>query len=299
MNRDDEDASSGRAGDDSTDPRSGAGADRIATAFADGPALIPYITAGDPDAASTEDYVRALARGGADVVELGLPFSEPIADGPTIQAAITRALDAGMTPARFFDLVSDLSTDLDVPLVVMTYYNLLVQFGDGAGVEAFVEAAADAGLSGLIVPDLPVEESEELEAACDASGLALVFIVAPTTDDERLARIVEHASGFVYVQARMGTTGARADVSGQTHESLARLSGYDVPRAVGFGVSTGENAAEIVRAGADGVVAGSVFVDRIAAGGDSVADALEEKARELKEGALAGAAEEPPEPERT
>ena len=286
---------------------------RLAEAFEDGPALIPYITAGDPDAGSTKAYVRALARGGADVIELGLPFSEPIADGPTIQAAIARALEAGMTPARYLDLVADLSAEVDVPLVVMTYYNLLYQYGEEEGIDGFVAAAAEAGLSGLIVPDLPVEEAEELRAACDAHGLDLVFIVAPTTDDERLDRIVDEVSGFVYVQARLGTTGARADVSEQTHESLARLAGHDVPKAVGFGVSTGENAAEIVRAGADGVVAGSVFVDIIAdegpagsrrrsdgdAEGETVADRLEAKARELKEGALAGAATGPAEPERT
>ena len=279
----------------------------IAEAFEDGPALIPYVTAGDPDAESTKDYVRALARGGADLIELGLPFSEPIADGPTIQAAIARALEAGMTPARFLDLVADLSAEVDVPLVVMTYYNLLYQFGDDEGVDEFVAAAADAGLSGLIVPDLPVEEADELRAACDAHDLDLIFIVAPTTTEERLARILAHVSGFVYVQARLGTTGARADVSEQTHESLARLDDHDVPKAVGFGVSTGENAAEIVRAGADGVVAGSVFVDIIAeqgsAGGrtpsDDVADRLESKARELAEGARAGATSGPAEPERT
>jgi tryptophan synthase alpha chain len=272
---------------------------RISAAFADGPALIPYLVAGDPDVESTKEYVRALARGGADLIELGLPFSEPIADGPTIQAGISRAIEAGMTPSRYLELVSELSADLEVPLVAMTYYNLLYQYGDGAGVEAFVAAAAEAGLAGLVVPDLPVEESEELRSACDDHDLDLIFIVAPTTDDDRVDRIMDLVSGFVYVQARLGTTGARADVSEQTHQSLDRLSGYDVPKAVGFGVSSRENAAEIVRAGADGVVVGSAIVDVIAEGGDDVSDRLEAMARELKEGAVAGAAEEPPEPERT
>ena len=257
-------------------------------------ALVPYITAGDPDPDATAAQVRALAAGGADVIELGLPFSEPIADGPTIQNAIQRALDAGMTPDRFLDLVEDL--DVDVPLVCMTYFNLIYQYGDERGIEPFVEAAAEAGLSGLIVPDLPVEESDALKAACDAHGLDLVFIVAPTTRGERLERVLERVSGFVYVQARLGTTGARADVSDQTHDSLARLAETDVPRAVGFGVSEGEHAREIVAAGAEGVVAGSVFVDIIAEKGADAADELETKARELKEGALAGIA---PRPERT
>ncbi|MFC7044927.1 tryptophan synthase subunit alpha [Halobacteriaceae archaeon GCM10025711] len=272
----------------------------LRAAFDDGPALVPYVVAGDPDVESTKDYVRALVRGGADVVELGLPFSEPIADGPTIQNAIRRALDGGMTPDRYLDLVADL--DVDVPVVCMTYYNLIYRYGAERGVEEFVAAAADAGVAGLIVPDIPVEESGPLRAACDAHGLDLVFIVAPTTTPERVERILAAGSGFVYVQARLGTTGAREDVSDQTAASLARLddaaagggAGADLPRAVGFGVSEGEHASEIVRAGADGVVAGSVFVDIIASG-DEVDGRLEAKAAELAEGAAVAL----PKPERT
>ncbi len=260
-------------------------------------ALVPYITAGDPTPDATPAQVRALAAGGADVIELGLPFSEPIADGPTIQNAIQRSLDAGMTPDRFFEVVSEL--DVDVPLVCMTYYNLIYQYGQKEGVESFVETAADAGIAGLIVPDLPVEESDSLKRACENHGTDLIFIVAPTTRGERLAQVMERVSGFVYVQARLGTTGAQADVSEQTHDSLSRLSEYDVPRAVGFGVSEGEHAREIVAAGAEGVVAGSVFVDIIAEYGTEAGDALEAKARELKEGALSGVAQRTPRPERT
>lgn len=267
----------------------------LRSAFSDDPALIPYVVAGDPNPEETKEYVRALVRGGADVVELGLPFSEPIADGPTIQNAIQRALDAGMTPDDYLELVSDL--DVDVPIVCMTYYNLIYQYGDGDGVESFVSAAADAGLAGLIVPDLPVEESGLLREACDEYGLDLVFIVAPTTTDERKARISSQASGFVYVQARMGTTGAQADVSGDTHESLERLAESDLPKAVGFGVSEGEHAREIVSAGADGVVVGSALVD-VVASGENVANRLEAKAAELKSGAREGR-QDIPEPERT
>ncbi len=265
----------------------------VADAFADGPAIVAYLVAGDPDGESTKRYVEAVVRGGADVVELGLPFSEPIADGPTIQDAIARALDGGMTPRAYLDLVADL--DVDAPLVCMTYYNLIHRFGDEPVVD-FAAAAAEAGLSGLVVPDLPVEESGPLREACTAHGLDLVFIVAPTTRGERLARVMELVSGFVYVQARLGTTGARGDVSAQTHESLARLADYDVPKAVGFGVSEGDHATEIVRAGADGVVAGSVFVDVVGSGED-VERRLEAKAAELAAGARAG--REAPEPERT
>ncbi|WP_311171367.1 tryptophan synthase subunit alpha [Halobellus ordinarius] len=278
----------------------------LEAAFADGPAFIPYLAAGDPDYESSLEYVEALARGGADVIELGLPFSEPIAEGPTIQGAIVRALEGGMTPDRFFAFVEDL--DVDVPLVCMTYYNLIYQYGEseaqGAsdasgdaaspGPRAFVERAAEVGLSGFVVPDLPAEEADPLREACDEFGLDLVFIVAPTTRGERLDRIMSQVSGYVYVQARLGVTGAKDDVSGQTEESLARIADYDVPKAVGFGIKRGEHAERIVAGGADGIIVGSALVDIVAEGAESgdsaetVADRLEAKAHELKEGALRG-----------
>jgi len=274
-------------------------ADDVTAAFAEDPALIPYVVAGDPTPEATARFVEALVAGGADVIELGLPFSEPIADGPTIQEGIRRALDAGTTPARYLDLVADL--DCAVPIVCMTYYNLLLQYGDGTEVETFVEAAAEAGVSGLIVPDLPVEESADLEAACEAHDVALIFIVAPTTTPERVERILERASGFVYVQARMGTTGARTDVSEDTYASLERLPDGDLPYAVGFGVSEGAHARAIVEGGADGVVAGSVFVDLIAdAGGvEDAANAVREKTADLRDGIRTADREDPPEPETT
>ncbi|APX95329.1 tryptophan synthase subunit alpha [Natronorubrum daqingense] len=270
------------------------------------PALITYITAGDPSLEDTKAYVEALDRGGSDLIELGLPFSEPIAEGPTIQAAINRALEAGTTPEGFFELIDDLETE--APLLVMTYYNMILQYGPSAAVRPFVERAAETGLSGIIVPDLPAEEADPLREACDDHGLDLVFIVAPTTEGERLERIMSQVSGFAYVQARLGTTGARADVSNATHDSLSRLDDYDVPKAVGFGVSEGDHAAEIIDAGADGVIVGSALVDIVAehgsAGEAPAADALEAKARELKRGALRGGetltndTEDTPEPEQ-
>jgi len=277
-------ADDGRTGDESA----------LAAAFADEPAFVPYLAAGDPDYESSLAYVEALARGGADVIELGLPFSEPIAEGPTIQHAVVRSLEAGMTPDRFFEFVADL--DVDVPLVCMTYYNLVYQYGDEQGPRAFVERAAEVGIEGFVIPDLPAEESGPLREACDEFGLDLVFLVAPTTEGERLERMREQVSGYVYVQARLGTTGAREDVSDQTDASLARVADWDVPKAVGFGIKTGEHAERIVRAGADGVIVGSALVDIVAEGvenGDAteaVAERLEAKARELKEGAVRGAA---------
>ena len=279
----------------------------IAAAFAGGPAYIPYLAVGDPDYDSSLAYVEALDRGGADIIELGLPFSEPIAEGPTIQGAIVRALDGGMTPDRFFEFVEDL--DVDAPLVCMTYYNLIYQYGAGngkgdsdvsddaagqAGPRAFVERAAEAGLEGFVVPDLPAEEADPLRAACDEFGLDLVFIVAPTTRGDRLERIMRRVSGYVYVQARLGTTGAKTDVSDRTTESLDRIREYDVPKAVGFGISSGEHAERIVAGGADGIIVGSALVDIVAEGAenddstDDVAERLTTLSRELKSGAEGG-----------
>ena len=265
---------------------------RIQAAFADGPAFVPYLAAGDPDYEASLEYVEALARGGADVIELGLPFSEPIAEGPTIQSAVVRSLEAGMTPDRFFEFVADLN--VDVPLVCMTYYNLIYQYGDDLGPKPFVERAAEEGIDGFVVPDLPAEEADPLRAACDEFGLDLIFIVAPTTRGERLERIMAQVSGYVYVQARLGTTGARENVSDHTEGSLERLTDYDVSKAVGFGISTGEHAERIVAAGADGIIVGSALVDIVAEGHGSgdpvpeVAERIEAKARELTEGARRG-----------
>jgi tryptophan synthase alpha chain len=242
------------------------------------PALVPYFTAGYPSVESVSDAIGAFEAGGADVIEVGLPFSEPIADGPTIQNAITEALGNGMTPSSYFEEVGD--ANADVPLVCMTYYNLIMQ----RGVENFVRNCKSVGIEGLVVPDLPVNESDELYETCEKHGVSLIFIVAPTTTDDRLERIMERVSGFVYVQARLGTTGAREDVSGTTYDVLKRIEGYDVPKAVGFGVSEGEHAREIIRGGADAVVAGSVFVNLMEDGIKGV----EEKTRELKQGALEG-----------
>ena len=260
--------------------------------FEDGPALVPYLVAGDPTFEQSLAYVEALERGGADVIELGLPFSEPIAEGPTIQRAIVRSLEGGMTPRRYFEFVEAL--DVTTPLVCMTYYNLVYQYGESDGPASFVERAAETSIEGLVIPDLPAEEAVPLRSACDEHGLDLVFIVAPTTTEERLERIREQISGYVYVQARLGTTGARDDVSDQTTETLSRLIDWDVPSAVGFGIKTGDHAERIVRAGADGVIVGSALVDIVADGHEqgneteSVAEQLEAKARELKSGASAG-----------
>ena len=262
-------------------------------------AFVPYLAAGDPDYESSLAYCRALIDGGADVLELGLPFSEPIAEGSTIQGAIVRALQGGMTPGRYFELVEEL--DASIPVVCMTYYNLIYQYGRASGASTgprgFVERAAAAGIDGFVVPDLPVEEAGALRAACDEFDLDLVSIVAPTTGADRLERLVELSSGYLYVQARLGVTGARGDLSDQTDSSLERLSDLTIPKAVGFGISSGEQAARVVEAGADGIIVGSALVDVVAESAESddedatavAAERLRAMAAELKQGALDGA----------
>ena len=241
-------------------------------------ALICYVMAGDPSIEASSGIVKALAKGGADIIELGFPFSDPVADGPTIQVAGQRALAAGMDIERYFQFVRGL--DVEVPLVCMTYYNPVFRYG----VEKFVENAAKAGISGLIIPDIPVEEAADLKNSCDTHGLDLIFLVAPTTTDTRIRKILQRGSGFIYLVSRLGVTGARNDVAGSTKELLARVK-TDIPKAVGFGISTEKQAAEVRKAGADGVIVGSAFV-RIIEEGKDVNERLEALARELKSGML-------------
>ena len=241
-------------------------------------ALIAYICAGDPTPDDTVAIVHALVRGGADVIELGLPFSDPIADGPTIQASIERALDAGMNPDIFFDLAHSL--DVSVPLVVMTYYNIIFK----RGLERFVRDCVKSGISGIIVPDLPVEESEGLATHCRTHGVDLIFLIAPTTYPERMERIADRGSGFIYLVARIGVTGARDDVAASTLSliDLVRCTTRTpTPLAVGFGISTPDQASAIIKAGADGVIVGSAFVN-IIADRVNVPERIEELTRELK-----------------
>ncbi len=239
-------------------------------------ALVAYICAGDPTPEETKRYVTSLIRGGADIIELGMPFSDPVADGPTIQAGIERALNGGMTPDIYFETIG--SINVDTPLVVMTYYNLIFR----RGVEKFVRDCASSGISGIIVPDLPAEESGELAAFCKKYDVDLIFLVAPTTTESRMRRILAQGTGFIYLVARLGVTGVRSDIAGSTRQLIERVK-TPTPRAVGFGISNGKQAAEIIRAGADGVIVGSAFVDIIASGKDTE-QRLEALAGDLKEG---------------
>jgi tryptophan synthase alpha chain len=253
-----------------------AGAERIADAFASSgkrAALMPYLMGGYPDEAAARAVGAAYVAGGADLVELGVPFSDPLADGPVIHEAGTRALAAGATTDAVLALGEELARS--VPVVLMAYVNLVMVRGP----EVFARRLADIGASGLIVPDLPSEEAAPIREACDAAGIALVPLVAPTTPPERLAAIGAGARGFLYTVSVTGTTGERAD--GDVGEVLARArAATDVPVALGFGIGTPQRAVEAAAAGADGVIVGSRLVRAAGEGEDvealvrSFADAL-------------------------
>jgi tryptophan synthase alpha chain len=236
----------------------------FASAKAQGRAtLITYLTAGYPTLEASPALVRALAEGGADIIELGVPFSDPIADGPAIQAASYAALQGGATPAACLELVRALRAEgLRTPLVFMGYYNPILSYGE----VAYARDCAAAGVDGLIVPDLPMEEAAPLRAACQAVGLALIDLVAPTTPEARLARIAAQAEGFLYVVSRLGTTGGGTVVSAELTERLqtARCAAR-VPVAVGFGVSQPEQVRALAGL-AEGVIVGSAVVQRAALG---------------------------------
>ena len=248
-----------------------AGSEVIAAAFRGAvgrAALMPYLMGGFPDAETSLRIGEACADGGADLVELGVPYSDPLADGPVIHAAGTAALAAGTTTADVLRVGRELSQRL--PVVLMCYVNLVL----ARGPERFAHDLAVHGIAGLIVPDLPLEESDPVLAACDATGVALVPLVAPTTGEERMAAIGARARGFVYAVSLAGTTGERSGLSVDVAGVLRRAKAHtDVPVALGFGIGTPEQAAQAAAAGADGVIVGSRLV-RAAADGDDPAAAV-------------------------
>lgn len=233
-------------------------------------ALIPYSTAGFPDPAVTPDLLLALAAAGADVIELGVPFSDPLADGVTIQRSSQQALLAGVTPETCFEFVrAARRKGLRQPVVLMGYINPILR----RGLDWYVETAAEAGVDGLIVPDLPVEEAAGVRAAGDRTGVDLIGLVAPTSTDDRIRQVAEHSSGFLYCVSLTGVTGARTAVQSGLSAFLDRVRRQTVlPLAVGFGIGTPEQAAEVAR-WADGVVVGSALIDRIERAGAAGATA--------------------------
>jgi tryptophan synthase alpha chain len=261
--------------------------DAFARARAKGrPVFIAYLCAGDPDFDKSLDACRAVASSGADILELGVPFSDPLADGLTNQLAAQRALEAGMTTERVFELVRRVREASEVPIVLYAYYNLVFS----NGVDAYLRAARSAGVDGMLILDLPPEESGEAAASCRALGMDTVCIVAPTTPDSRLPRIAAAASGFIYYVSREGVTGVRDQLAGGIPEAVARIRRHtDLPVAVGFGISTREQVAQVA-ACADGVVVGSALVNVIRDGlaqPSGIAAALARRVADLSAGVSA------------
>lgn len=233
---------------------------KIKEAFKNGKAFIPFLTCGDPDLETTEKLIPALAKAGADLIELGIPFSDPTAEGPVIQDANLRALNNGVHTDQIFDMLLRLRDSVNIPLVFMTYANVVFSYGT----EKFLTKAADAGISGLILPDIPYEEKDDFAPLCRQYGLELVSMIAPTSQ-ERIKMIAAEAEGFLYCVSSLGVTGVRnqitTDLSAMT--SLVREVNPDIPTAIGFGISTPEQAKDMSQY-ADGVIVGSAIVKLIA-----------------------------------
>jgi tryptophan synthase alpha chain len=242
-------------------------------------ALVAYLPAGYPDMDTSLACLRAAAEAGADVLEVGFPYSDPLMDGPTIQAATQVALDHGYTPADDFAMCEQLSAVVEVPTLLMTYYNLAWHYRGTSRLDDFAVEAAGAGLEGAILPDLPAEEGQEWSAVAADHDLATVFLAAPTSSDERLAAVAERSTGWVYATSTLGVTGERQSLSSLAAPLVARLRGCTGrPVAVGIGVTSGEHAREVAGF-ADGVIVGSAIVRAAGDGGpDAVASLVAELA---------------------
>lgn len=226
-------------------------------------ALIPFITAGDPNLETTAAALQILDRSGADIIELGVPYSDPLADGPIIQAAATRALQQGTKLDNVLEMLKNVSPKLRSPIVLFTYYNPVLN----RGIEAFFQDIAAAGASGIVIPDLPLEEVEKLMPAATAAGIEIILLVAPNTPKERLEAIAAQSQGFIYLVSVTGVTGMRIKVESRVQELLTELKGVtDKSIGVGFGISQPAQAKQIMEWGADAVIVGSAFVKRLAEG---------------------------------
>ncbi|MCW4046124.1 MAG: tryptophan synthase subunit alpha [Candidatus Bathyarchaeota archaeon] len=250
-------------------------------------ALVGYVTAGDPEPKLTPIIAEALVKGGVDILELGIPFSDPIADGPTIQAASVRALQAGTTPKMVLEMVGEIKNQRDVPVAILTYYNPVFRMG----LDKFFGLAKSSGVDGVIVADLPVEEAADYKEAAETCGVDTIFLAAPSTSAARLQRIVESTSGFLYLVSHFGVTGEQAAMEHSTIQLIQRVLPVTrgrVPLAVGFGISKPEHVKAVIGAGADGAIVGSAFVNivsRCRSNVHQMLNEIEKTACKLKESA--------------
>ncbi len=250
----------------------------IRKAFEHGKAFIPFITCGDPDLETTGAAVRAAAANGADLIELGIPFSDPTAEGPVIQAANVRALAGGVTTDRIFELVKDLRRDVTVPMVFMTYANVVFSYG----AERFISACRTIGIDGLILPDLPFEEKEEFLPVCRQMGVDLISLIAPTSEN-RIAMIAGEAEGFLYIVSSLGVTGTRTEIKTDLDAIVKVVRQHtDIPCAIGFGISTPEQAKKMA-AISDGAIVGSAIIKILDKYGREAPPHIGKYVREMKE----------------
>ena len=251
---------------------------RISEAFRKGKAFIPFITCGDPSLEITEQLVYAMEEAGADLIELGIPFSDPTAEGPVIQEANVRALRGGVTTDKVFDMVTKIREKTDIPMVFMTYANVVFSYGT----ERFIEKAAKVGMDGLILPDVPFEEKEEFDSACKKYGLDLISLIAPTSH-ERITQIAKEAQGFVYCVSSLGVTGTRAKITTDIGAMVKLVkAAKDIPCAVGFGISTPEQAKKMAEQ-SDGAIVGSAIVKLCAAHGENCIPYVKEYVKSMKD----------------
>ena len=251
---------------------------RIKDAFEKGKAFIAFITAGDPDLAATEEYILEMERAGADLIEIGIPFSDPIAEGVVIQEADLRALRSGTTTDKIFDMVKRLRQKTDMPLVFMGYLNPVFHYG----YDRFFEKCGECGISGIIIPDLPYEEKGECEEIAAAHGVDVISMIAPTSE-ARIRAIASEARGFLYVVSSMGVTGVRSEIKTDLGSIMSSIrEAADIPAAVGFGINTPQQAAESA-AICDGVIVGSAIVRIVAQYGREAGPHIYEYVRKMKD----------------
>ena len=251
---------------------------RINSAFVNGKAFIAFITCGYPDIETTKKIVREAVNNGADLIELGIPFSDPTAEGPVIQSANIKALEAGITTDKVFDMVRELRVDVKIPLVFMTYANVIFSYG----AEKFIELCSEIGIDGLIIPDLPFEEKEEFLPYCHKFGVDLISMIAPTSE-KRIAMIARESEGFIYVVSSLGVTGTRDNITTDINSIIKSIrANSNIPCAVGFGISNPEQAKNISRF-SDGVIVGSAIIKIIDKYGINSAKYIGEYVKTMKE----------------
>lgn len=250
----------------------------ISKAFSRGKAFIPFITCGDPDVATTKAAVLEMVKAGADLIELGIPFSDPTAEGPVIQGANLRALTGGIKTKDVFDLVRDLREETDIPMVFMTYANVVYSYG----ADDFISTCKDIGIDGLILPDLPFEEKEEFLPICHRYGVDLVSLIAPTSE-KRISKIAKEAEGFLYIVSSLGVTGTRSEITTDLGSIVKVVrESTDIPCAIGFGISTPEQAAKMAGL-SDGAIVGSAIIKLLEKYGKDAPKHVGKYVKEMKE----------------